>query len=133
MKLEIKTNFDFGKMADQLPKVIDKFLNDSYAGVVAQDSKKFIESGRVSPPLKESTVKKRLRDGYGTKPLYRTGDLANSISKSKNGLEMKGYGTLHHKGFVWGKSIDPRPFLQVNNLSRIISKFFDALKTARKK
>ena len=54
MKLEIKTNFDFGKMADQLPKVIDKFLNDSYAGVVAQDSKKFIESGRVSPPLGEN-------------------------------------------------------------------------------
>ena len=133
MKLEIKTNFDFGKMADQLPKVIDKFLNDSYAGVVAQDSKKFIESGSVKPKLKESTLRKRSRDGYGTKPLYRTGELANSISKSKDGLKMKGYGTLHHKGFVWGKSIDPRPFLQVNNLSRIISKFFDALKTARKK
>ena len=46
---------------------------------------------------------------------------------------MKGYGTLHHRGFVWGKSIKPRPFLQVNNLSKITSKFYDALKDARKK
>jgi len=47
MKLEIKANFDFGKMANKLPKVIDKFLNESYADVVAKDSKKFIESGKV--------------------------------------------------------------------------------------
>ena len=133
MKLEIKANFDFGKMATKLPKIIDKFLNESYADVVAKDSRKFIESGQVTPPLKKSTIKKRTRDGYGTKPLYRTGDLAKSISKSKKGLRMKGYGTLHHEGFVWGKSIDPRPFLQVDNLSKITSKFYDALKVARKK
>jgi len=140
MKLEIKTNFDFGKMANKLPKVIDKFLNESYAGVVAQDSKKFIESGQVKPKLsKESTIPIRTRDGFSKKPLYRTGTLADSITKSKKGLQMKSYGTLHHSGYsptggwIKGKTVPPRPFLQVNNLSKIINKLFNALKVARKK
>ena len=143
MKLEIKANFDFGKMANKLPKVIDKFLNESYADVVAEDSRKFIESGKVKPALRDSTIElRKTKEPYpgGKKPLYATGALANSLSKSKKGLRMKSYGTLHHEGFTtgkesWipGKTVRPRPFLQVDNLSKIISKFYDALKVARKK
>ena len=143
MKLEIKANFDFGKMANKLPKIIDKFLNESYADVVAKDSKKFIESGRVTPQLNDSTIEiRKNRKPYvgGSKPLYATGALANSLSKSKDGLKMKGYGAVHHSGFTTGsrsmipnKIVRPRPFLQVDNLSKITSKFYDALKVARKK
>ena len=141
MKLEIKANFDFGKMANKLPKVIDKFLNESYADVVATDSKKFIESGKVKPALKDSTKEIRKKRGQsGTKPLYATGALAKSLSKTKEGLRMKSYGTLHHEGYKTGKKswipdkvVKPRPFLQVNNLSKITSKFYDALKVARRK
>ena len=140
MKLEIKANFDFGKMANKLPKIIDKFLNESYADVVAKDSRKFIESGRVKPVLNQSTKEIRKKRGQGIKPLYATGALANSLSKSKKGLRMKSYGTLHHEGFTTGKKswipdkeVKPRPFLQVDNLSKITSKFYNALKVARKK
>jgi phage gpG-like protein len=142
MKLKIKANFDFGKMASKLPKVIDKFLNESYADVVAKDSKKFIESGKVRPTLsKESTKEIRKKRGQNTtKPLYATGALANSLSKSKKGLRMKSYGTLHLEGFRTAKSsmiplkdVRARSFLQVDNLSKITSKFYDALELARKK
>jgi hypothetical protein len=143
MKLEIKANFDFGKMANKLPKVIDKFLNESYADVVATDSKKFIESGKVKPALEDSTIElRKTKPPYpgGKKPLYATGALAKSLSKTKKGLRMKSYGTLHHEGYTtsdrsWikNKVVKPRPFLQVDNLSKITSKFYDALKVARKK
>jgi len=141
MKLEIKANFDFGKMANKLPKVIDKFLNESYADLVSKDSRDFITNGQVKPALKKSTKEiRKKRNQSGTKPLYATGALVRSIRKTKNGIRMKSYGTLHHEGYktgdgswIEGKTVKPRPFLQVNNLSKITSKFYDALKLARKK
>ena len=133
MKIEIKANFDFGKMANALPKVIDKFLTESYADVVAEDSRKFIKSGQVLPELEPATIKRRERNNppiTGTDPLDATGALVKSIQKSKDGLRMKSYGTLHQEGF---KNVPARPFLQVNNLSKIESKFHNALRVARKK
>lgn len=135
MKLSVKVNFDFGKLANKMPTVINDFLNDSYANVVAKDSQEFIRSGQVTPPLAKSTLRKREREGYPKIPLLRTGELTKSLKKSKKGLQMKGYGVLQYNGFTrLGKPHAPsRPFLLVRNFTALKTTFQEAINTALRK
>jgi hypothetical protein len=133
MKLEIKTNFDFGKMANKLPGIIEKTMQ-RYARSSATGSREAIDSG-VSPALEESTLKRRKRRGTGgSKPLYETGTLYRSIKGSSEGLEMKGYGFLHHTGDLHPKT-PQRKFIQISQkqIMPTLDKFKKDLKDARKK
>ena len=133
MKLEIKTNFDFGKMANELPKIIEKTIQ-RYSRSAAQGSKEAIDRG-VSPALLQSTIDRRKRRGTGgSKPLYETGNLYRSIKGTSEGLEMKGYGFLHHIGDLHPKT-PQRQFIEVSKkqVMPVFDKFKKDLKTARKK
>jgi|14_taG_2_1085336.scaffolds.fasta_scaffold00823_15 hypothetical protein len=125
MKLKMEVNFDFGKLANKLPKIIDNQL-DMMIISAERGSKENIDKG-VTPKLKDSTIRKRKRKNItGTKPLYETGELYRSIKGSKDGLEIQRGGIWHHKGIERPQ----RPFIQVSN--KDITPTFDKFKKERK-
>ena len=98
----IETTFDFGKLVNQMPKIIEKHMQRTGRSS-AQGAKENISKG-LSPPLKKSTIEiRKKRKTGGTKPLFETGDLFRSIKNTKDGLEMNKYGIYHHRGFKTGK------------------------------
>jgi hypothetical protein len=102
VKLQIRTTFDFGKLAQQMPKILEKHLQRTGRSS-AQGAKENISKG-LSPPLEKSTLEIRKKRGTGgTKPLFETGALHKSIKNTKDGLEMNRYGIYHHRGFKTGK------------------------------
>jgi len=117
MKLSIKTTFNFGKLASELPKIIEK-NSQRYARSSAKGAKENISKG-LTPPLSGFTRHiRKLRKRTGTKPLYETGALHRSIKGTSEGLKMLKYGIYHHHGFTTGaKSMFPdmevpaRPFI----------------------
>ena len=124
MKLQIKTTFDFGKLALQMPKILEKHTQRT-ARSSATGAREAIEKG-VSPPLKKSTIARRKRAGTGgSKPLFETGALHRSIRGTSEGLEMNTYGLYHHQGHSKGH-FPARPFIQPSE--RAILKSFDAFR-----
>ncbi len=132
MKLSIKTNFSFSKLASELPKIIEK-NSQRYARSSAEGARENISKG-LSPALKKSTLDIRKKRGTGgTKPLYETGNLYRSIKGTSEGLQMNKYGIYHHKGFTTGatsmipnKKVDARPFITPSK--KAILKAFDAFR-----
>ena len=124
MKLQIKTTFDFGKLARQMPKILEKHTQRT-ARSSATGAREAIERG-VSPKLEQSTLDRRKRAGTGgSKPLFETGALFRSIKGTSEGLEMWDYGLFHHEGHKTGH-FPPRPFIQPSE--RTILKSFDAFR-----
>ena len=124
MKLQIKTTFDFGKLASQMPKILEKHTQRT-ARSSARGAREAIERG-VSPKLKQSTLDRRKRAGTGgSKPLFETGELHRSIKGTSEGLEMNTYGLYHHQGHSKGH-FPARPFIQPSE--KTILKSFDAFR-----
>ena len=99
MKLTIKSNFSFGKLANRLPQLIQKQMQRT-ARSSAEGARERISKG-LSPPLQPSTLAIRKQRGTGgSKPLFETGALFKSIRGTSEGLEMLEYGFLQHKGFT---------------------------------
>ena len=106
MKLQIKTTFDFGKLASKIEKIIeDTTANFSRAGAVG--IKTSLETGTFEP-LSKTTLDIREKGispnaGYlatgSTKPLIHTGRLRDSIKPKKGGIEMLKYGVYQNAGF----------------------------------
>tara|TARA_R100000995_G_scaffold84601_1_gene63853 strand:- start:3525 stop:3950 length:426 start_codon:yes stop_codon:yes gene_type:complete len=97
MKVDISVNFDFGKLGNEMPKIIEKYTQ-RYARSSEEGSKENIDRG-VSPELKQQTINRRKRKGTGgRKPLFETGNLYRSIKGTSEGLVMLKYGYLHHIG-----------------------------------
>lgn len=129
MKLETKVNFDFNKLANQMPKIIEKTMQ-GYARSAEQGSKESIDKG-VSPALKRSTIQRRKRRGTGgSKPLFETGELYRSIKGTSEGLELKEYGYLHHIGQA-GKHKIKRQFITISK--KAIRPLVDTFKISIKK
>ena len=129
MKLQIKTTFDFGKLARQMPKILEKHTQRT-ARSSATGAREAIERG-VSPKLEQSTLDRRKRAGTGgSKPLFETGALFRSIKGTSEGLEMWDYGLFHHEGHKTGH-FPPRPFIQPSE--RTILKSFDAFRKDMRK
>tara|TARA_R100000808_G_C2152587_1_gene162135 strand:- start:2076 stop:2546 length:471 start_codon:yes stop_codon:yes gene_type:complete len=102
VKLQIKTTFDFGKLASQMPKIIEKHTQRT-ARSSATGAREAIDKG-LAPPLKKSTLEIRKKRGTGgSKPLYETGSLYRSIKGTSEGLQMNKYGIYHHRGFKTGE------------------------------
>ena len=98
MKLQIRTTFDFGKLARQMPKILEKHTQRT-ARSSATGAREAIDRG-VSPALEKSTLEIRKKRGTGgSKPLYETGALYRSIKGTSGGLEMLNYGLYHHRGY----------------------------------
>ena len=129
MKLQISTTFDFGKLARQMPKILEKHTQRT-ARSSATGAREAIDRG-VSPPLKKSTIARRKRAGTGgSKPLFETGALHRSIRGTSEGLEMNTYGLYHHQGHSKGH-FPARPFIQPSE--RTILKSFDAFRKDMRK
>ena len=95
MKITVKTTFDFGKLASNFPRILEKQMQRT-ARSSATGAREAIERG-VSPKLKQSTLNRRKRAGTGgSKPLFETGKLFRSIKGTSEGLEMWNYGLYHH-------------------------------------
>ena len=124
MKLQIKTTFDFGKLARQMPKILEKHMQRTGRSS-ATGAREAIDKG-VSPKLKKSTIDRRKKSGTGgTKPLYETGTLYRSIKGTSEGLEMWDYGLYQHQGHKRGH-FPPRPFIKPSE--KAILKSFDAFR-----
>ena len=124
MKLQIKTTFNFGKLASKMPKIIEKHMQRTGRSS-AQGAREAIEKG-VSPKLEKTTIERRKRAGTGgTKPLFETGELFRSIKGTSEGLEMWDYGLYHHQGHKKGH-FPPRPFIFPSE--KTILKSFDAFR-----
>ena len=111
-QIRAKITYDAGKLAKMMPKML-KGVMKRYAIKTSDDMKGNINS-TLSPPLSEITLKIRKQRGIsGTKPLYATGKLYNSIklkeTKKSAKISLFLYGVLHHKGFNTDpKSMIPR-------------------------
>lgn len=135
---EIKVNFDFGKLEKDLPNILKSYLNSDFAEKVVKASKEKIIKGKVTPKLESSTLKIRKRRGTGgSKPLYETGKLYNSLNNSKNGLEVVGYAGEHLKGYttsnksmIKNKIVPARNFIAIPETSH--KKLVDKMKASMK-
>ena len=98
MKLKISVGVDFGKLANEMPKILEKFIENNTKQSAAA-TKATIDKGLK--PLKKSTQEiRQIRGESGNKPLKASGALYKSIKSSKKGLQMLRYGTYHQDGFV---------------------------------
>ena len=99
MKITIKTNFDFGKLAREMPKIIREYKTE-YAKGTEEGSKQNIDKG-LKPNLKTSTLEvRKARKVSGKKPLKATGALYNSIKSNSSQLKFLKYGQYHREGFT---------------------------------
>ena len=125
---KIKITYNAGKLARQMPKIIQKHMG-RYARSSEKGAKEKIDSGKLRP-LKDITIKKRKAKGItGTKPLYETGALHRSIKGRSDGvLTMVKYGIHHHRGFTnnKGTEVPPRPYIAPSE--KTILKAFDAFR-----
>ena len=128
MSVKIKITYNAGRLASEMPKIIQKHMG-RYARSSEKGAKEKIDSGKLRP-LKDFTIRSRKSRGItGTKPLFETGNLHRSIKGRSDGvLTMAGYGIHHHRGFTNNKGIqvDPRPYIAPSE--KTILKAFDAFR-----
>lgn len=99
MKLEIKSNFSFTELSNNLPNILEKQTR-RITRSSAEGIKKNIGKG-LSPSLKKSTLEiRKFRGISGSKPLFATGALKRSIKGTKDGIQMLEYGLHQHRGFT---------------------------------
>ena len=93
MKMELKYNVDFSKMLKHIKvQKLDLQLNTEVGKKIVESSKRFIESGKVMPPLKQSTIDWRQRQGFsGDKPLFMTGKMSKSLTATPKGIRSTAY------------------------------------------
>ncbi len=130
MKLEIKTNFSFSKLANYVKSgKFDEEQSKIVGSNIVESSKKFIREGKVRPDIKQITkdIKRRRRPPSPTPdiPLMDTGNLVNSLRATREGIMGADYGIKHLKGI--GK-LPVRNFIVIDEekmqkpLNRLIDK-----------
>ena len=88
--MKTSITFDFFKLAKFInTKKYDDLKTNALAQPMVQEYKNFIKKGKVTPGLKDSTknIRKTRKTNPsigGTKPLYDTGKLVDSIRYNKN-------------------------------------------------
>ena len=158
MKLQVKTTFDFGKLANKAQNLVDSLVTDIISGESKQMKKRISSGSTITgkmDKLKKSAVETRkLRGISGTTPLKATGALLSSIKPMSKGISAKEYGSWQNRGFVTknnpvipekggvrfffsGKTIPPRRWLHdsetFKNDKKIVDKFFKQIGKALKK
>ena len=80
--ITVKYNIDFKKALKELEKEkLSQTLNEGVSDKFAKNSFKFIKSGKVTPKLPKTNPR-----GTKGKPLFDTGNLANSLKGSSRGI-----------------------------------------------
>ena len=137
MKLQVRTTFDFGKLARKMPDILNDIVDESKM-VYAEMSVKNITDGLR--PLKKASIEARKKGHYWggakvpptskTTPLDYTGELIKSIKIHEQGVIMNEYGLHHHRGFsipmkhagaIFNQPVKPRPFLAMKLDAKNIS------------
>jgi hypothetical protein len=142
MEIKVKVNFDFGKLARELPKAIKKYTSN-YAKGAEEGSKNNIDNGigvdgKALTPLRSSTLALRKAKGNNSvEPLFETGALYNSIKSKDNILSMKEYGKQQNDGFQppFGVFAVARPFIATTakNKDKLDKQFSEDIKKALRK
>ena len=105
MKLQIKTTFDFGKLASKTKELIDNFKEQT----ILTESKKMsnrLKSGRTiigaMDKLSDAAKITRILRGHSptSPPLNASGKLLNSIKVVKTGVSINKYGLYQSEGFT---------------------------------
>ena len=126
MKLKVKSNFSFAKLAKEMPGILEKYASKTGQGS-AKNIKTSLEKGSYKP-LEESTKDIRRRGKSpnakfmktnSIKPLIHTGSLRNSIRVDKDGIKMNQYGKYQNDGYITKSSsmiggeydVPARPFI----------------------
>ena len=120
MKLQIKTTFDFGKLANKIEGIMNDVVDDGKR-LYRATTRDNLKEGNLRK-LRPASIEARKRGHYwkgkkvaptnSTKPLIYTGSLLNSIKWKDDGVEMNEYGLFHQKGFLMrnGTLVKPRRF-----------------------
>ena len=130
MKLQVKTTFDFGKLAKNIKTIVK-----GTSFIIARDYEKQtlqnIDAGIDNRgfALKENTKFTRLKKGYDKPVMIDEGWLYQSIKASGDTLSMNEYGWWNHKGinrpkrpFIGFSTDHPNYKKYSNNLMKSISK-----------
>ena len=141
MKLSIKTTFDFGKLSNKIPNVLEEYLK-LVANNSAKDAKDNISKG-LKPPLRDSTLEiRKYRGTGGSTPLRETDALFNSIKGTPEGLQMLQYGVYHNEGYrtskksmIPNKKVPARPFISPSEktVAKLSPNFMREINRALKK
>ena len=134
MKLEIKTNFSFSKLANYVKS--DKFAQEQNKIVgsnVVEASKRFIKEGKVRPDILPITKEIKRRRGSPTPdiPLMDKGNLVNSLKATKKGIMGAAYGRKH----LEGDGVRPRNFIVFDKekMQKPLDRLIDAMNRIMKK
>ena len=97
MKIKIKTNFDFGKLSNNMSNMISDYLSGYAQGAVDGTKKNINNSKNIfGKQITSYTAKKENRQA-----LIDSGEMLKSISSKKNKMEIVEYGYNHNEG-LWG-------------------------------
>ena len=97
MEVKINNYLYFGNVLKKIKsKALPDEVRDSLNEQIAASSRRFIRAGKVQPSIKPSTIENRKKGG--SKPLFDTGNLANSIRATKKGITYEPYGDYHRRG-----------------------------------
>ena len=120
MKLQIKTTFDFGKLARKMPDILSHYENIG-AKALAADARRMIKEGKLKN-VTEGTMeiaKKRLspkrpypRQGTKQQALLHSGSALASIKAIDNEVHAAGYLRYHMEEYIivrnkWTKKFTP--------------------------
>ena len=120
MKLQVRTTFDFGKLANKIEGIMNDVVDDGKR-LYRATTKDNLKEGNLRK-LRPASIEARKKGHYwgkikvtpttSTKPLIYTGSLLNSIKWKDDGVEMNEYGLFHQKGFLTrnGILVKPRRF-----------------------
>ena len=105
VKLQIKTTFDFGKLANKTRDIIDNFKQDTIATESATMKKRLESGSTITGKMKAlsdvAKITRILRGQSATSPpLNASGKLLNSIKVRKAGVSAKEYGLYQSQGFT---------------------------------
>ena len=126
MRLKMKTsvNFDFYDMAKYVVSDdAEKIVAEAFGSSVVPAYKNFIKKGNVTPKLAQATInarRKRKKNPSigGTKPLYDTGKLVQSIryDKADDSIKAIHYAKAHIEGYNWNnRKVPSRDFISQAN------------------
>ena len=126
MRLKMKTSITFSayKLRDYVSGAKYRELkSEAFGETLVPAYKKFIKAGKVTPPLAKETIKARRARKHnpsigGTKPLYDTGKLVESIRYDKGTESIKAvdYASEHIEG-IPSRKVPPRDFIDQTHKS----------------
>ncbi len=137
--IEVKYNINFKKALKELESnKLFETVNEGLSHKVAETSSRFILEGKVKPKLSDKNPRKK-KDA-NARPLFDTGNLANSLKGSKRGITAnkptdKGipYRSHRESSYTWKKpdghsvTVPQREFIVARHNGKLLLKGTSAL------